>query len=203
MHLYFRALIHIIQCALPATALAHGDANTQPWLDGVMHVIGSPMCIAMMIGLALAALGLDDQQHYSVSAMAGIGAAAALLLSQLVAFDMSSSVARAASAACAVMLGLFTVSGQSMRRRWLLSLALSTGAAICLAAELDRFYWQTALSMSATVIVMSSLFSVALRDMRRFPFAAKHLPLAARITGAWIACLGLLLLALSLKAGLR
>lgn len=197
---FLRACCLKVVCLLPAAAFAHGDVNTQPWLEGMLHLITSPMSIALLLGLALVALGLDEQQHYSVSAMAGVGALGTLLLGHWLGLQANSSGARAASAGIAALLGSFAAIGWAVPRRWMMGLALGAGAASSFAAELDRFHWQSVLSLALTLIVLCSLLNVGLRDVRRVPWVAKHLPLAARIAGAWIACLGLLLLALALKA---
>jgi hypothetical protein len=203
MPIFLRALCYSSVYFFPAAAFAHGDVNTQPWLDGILHVITAPLCIALLLGMALVALGLDEQQHYSVSGVAGIGAIAALLLGEWAAFDWSSSAARAASSLAAACLGVMAAAGWAPRRRWSVLLAACAGGAASAAAQLESFHWQSMLSMGITVIVLCSLFSVVLRDARRLTWAAPHLPLAARIAGAWIACLGLLLLALSLRGSLR
>lgn len=187
----------------PAAAFAHGDVNTQPWLDGILHVITSPLCIALLLGLALVALSLDEQQHYRVSAVAGIGAVTALLLGEWLALNWNSSGARVASSLAAACLGGVAAAGSAVHRRWIMLLAACAGGAVCAAAELERFYWQSMLSMGITVMVLISCFSVGLRDARRLPWVERHLSLAARIAGAWIACLGLLLLALAIRVVLR
>lgn len=200
---FLRACCFSCFSLFPALAFAHGDVNTRPWLDGILHLLTSPLCIALVLGLALVALGLDEQQHYSVSMVAGISAVLTLLLGQWLAFNWGSSNARAASSTVAALLGLIAVLGRALPRRWIVLLAACSGSAASAAAELDRFHWQSALSLGLTVVVLCSLFSVCLRDARRLPWAAPHLPLAARIAGAWIACLGLLLLALALRATLN
>jgi hypothetical protein len=200
---FLRTCCYSIFYLFPAAALAHGDVNTQPWLDGVLHVITSVLCIALLLGMALVALSLDEQQHYSVSAVAGVGAAMALVLGDWAGIHWNSLGARLALSFVVACLGVIAAMGWVVRGRWMVLLAACTGGAVGTAAELERFQWQSSLSMGMTVIVVCSLLSVALRDARRLPWAAEHLPLAARIMGSWIACLGLLLLALALQAARR
>jgi hypothetical protein len=189
--------------ALPCTAWAHGDLNARPWLEGVLHVITSPMCYALLLGLALAALGLDDQQHYSAAGLACGAAAITLLLIAWAGLDANGLWAQALAAGMAAVLGLLVVDGKPLARGWVVLLAFLAGSAACLAAQLDRLHWQSLISLSASIGLIAALFSVVWRDLRRLAIVKPHLPLAARIAGAWIACIGLLILALSIRAGLR
>jgi hypothetical protein len=198
-----KSTLLILRCAfllLPCTAWAHGDLNARPWLEGVLHVITSPMCYALLLGLALAALGLDDQQHYSAAGLAAGGAAITVLLIAWAGLDANGRWAQALAACMAAVLGLLAVVGKPLPRAGIFILALMAGSAASLAAQLDGFHWQSLISLSASIGLIAALFSVMWRDLRRLPVIKPHLPLAARIAGAWIACIGLLILALSFKA---
>jgi hypothetical protein len=196
--------VHMLLCALlllPCTAWAHGDLNVRPWLEGVLHVITTPMCYALLLGLALAALGLDDQQHYSVAGVAAGAACLTLLLIAWAGLDVHGRWAQAFTAGAAAALGLLAIYGRPLARPWIFLFAAISGSAACLAAQLDRLHWPSLISMSASIGLITALFSVVWRDLRRLPKISIHLSLAARIAGAWIACIGMLILALSLKPG--
>jgi membrane-bound ClpP family serine protease len=195
---------HMLLCALvflPCTSWAHGDLNVRPWLDGVLHVITAPMCFALLLGLALVALGLDDQQHYSAAGFAAGAACLTLLLIVRAGLDVNGRWAQAFTAGAAAALGLLAIYGKPLARPWIFILAAMSGSAACLAAQLDRLHWQSLISMSASIGIITALFCTILRDLRRLPKISVHLPMASRIAGAWIACIGLLILALSLKMG--
>jgi membrane-bound ClpP family serine protease len=186
---------------LPCTVWAHGDLNVRPWVEGVLHVVTTPMCYVLLLGLALAALGLDDQQHYSAAGLAAGAACLTLLLIAWAGLDVNGRWAQAFTAGAAAALGLLAIYGKALARPWISIFAAMSGSAACLAAQLDRPHWQSVISMSASIGIITALFCTILRDLRRLPKISVHLPLASRIAGAWIACIGLLILALSLKTG--
>ncbi|NJS37071.1 MAG: hypothetical protein HC765_12740 [Brachymonas sp.] len=180
-------------------AFAHGDANTQPWVDGALHVLMSPMCCALLLGFALATMQLEEQQQFRVNAAAAVSALVTLFVSNWAEMSLTTPFVRAACAACLTALGMRAVFGKTLGYAMSLLLGLLIGIVAVCASEPDNLPWVGMFSRVGAIFTVACFFSASLRESKRIAWLGRHLPLGARIIGSWLACFGLLMLAFSLK----
>jgi hypothetical protein len=188
-----RWLLIITLLASPA-AWAHGNLDTRPFIAGLQHVFAEPMCYAIAIGLAAASANIKEQQLYTLvlTSMAGV----ILTYAMLAWADLSPAASQVIAACAAALLGLVAIAGRSLPRFIMGLLAFFAGGSACVAAQLDQWQWESALGLIAALAFVLFVIFAALRDLSRWHLTQRLLPLAQRIAGAWIACIGLLLLAL-------
>jgi hypothetical protein len=181
----------------PTASWAHGSFDSKPALDGAVHVLTSPLCYALLLGLVIVSAHVQEQMHYSLVGMATLGSASASLILSLSGFAWHPMKAEAFSAAGAAVIGLIAVVGVYGEARKLLALALITGIWVTCSSQLETFRAWNALGIAFVVMMMALVGYAAHRTLEAWPPAQHMLPLAKRIAGAWIACMSLLVFSLA------
>jgi hypothetical protein len=186
----------IVMLLSSPAAMAHGNLDTRPFISGLLHVATAPLCFAIVWGLVAASVGLQEKDIYSTVGMSCIGAVMACAI--LAWMTMTEQASQAVAATAAAVLGLTAVAGQRLPKPWMKAIAVFAGCTAGLAAQLDHFQWQSAAGMLIALAFVSAASFAALRDLSRWRRTQAGLPLAQRIAGAWIACMGLLILTLTI-----
>lgn len=160
--------------------------------SGVFHVLASPLAVAAIIGVALAGAGVHDPW---IPAAGGLAAGAAALAS-----TMAAQAPLWLAPALVAVVGLAAVSGPHTKPLGVAVLSLAAGTAAGLAAELDQAGTASIVGVAAAVCIGLVLTLLWTEDLGKVVGMQPVLPIAKRIAGSWIAAIGILLLALALRA---
>jgi threonine/homoserine/homoserine lactone efflux protein len=181
---------------LSPAAFAHGNLDTRPFIDGLLHIATAPLCYAIVWGLVAASVSLKEDEIYANIGMSCVGAILACMALAWV--SLSEQTSQGIAAFAAAVLGLTAVAGRRLPKQALWAIAVFSGGAACVAAQLDQVQWQSAAGLITALAFIVTVSFALLRDLARWRKTRTLLPLAQRIAGAWIACIGLLILALTI-----
>ena len=166
-------------------ALAH-DAfgNVAPFWSGALHILVSPLSMATLLatGAVLATIKYATAERCGLMVMASAGLVA-----------LTGDTLSAFAPVGAIAAGLIAATGFKPEGLPLQVLCILAGSSIAAAASVDK----PDLLTSAGVILI--VFAALLGALLVFEALEQKLPLARRVIGAWVAAIGLLLAALSLR----
>lgn len=176
---------------LPAvpTLLAHASGV----IDGAMFLLGSILAIAAELATCLS-LQPATVRRTIVHALAfGATSAAAGWLPQVLSADV---LARATL----VVMGVAVAAGLRLRGPAGWTAILCGGAAAGVFGGMQTATWQEALGAAAVLVLVMLSLLVPAAHVTVPPALARGVGLARRMAGAWIAAIGVLMIALLLRA---
>jgi urease accessory protein len=190
------ACLLISTLLLSPAAFAHGNLDTRPFIDGLLHAATSPLCYAVVWGLVAASVSLSEKEIYPTIGMSCAGAVLACMALAWV--NLSEQASQGIAAFASAALGLTAVAGRRLPKHALWAMAVFAGGAACVAAQLAPVQWQSAAGLITAIAFIVAVSFAILRDLARWHRTQAWLALAQRIAGSWIACIGLLILALTI-----
>ena len=160
---------------------------------GALHLLTSPLAVAAMVGLVLALFGVQERMSLVAAGCAAVTSAlAAAAPAQIPAFAVPAAV---------VVLGLSAAAGWKPSRLGAVLLSLLAGLAAGAASDLDNPSWQGVIGIAGVMLFVTISALAALEDLARLAWLKNVLPIARRILGSWVAAIGLLLGALTIRSG--
>lgn len=175
-------------------AWAHGafGESSSMW-SGVFQLLTSPLALAALVGVAVAGAGVRDPWSPAAAGVAGVAAALAATWPALFATWMAP--------ASVVPIGLAAVAALRPAPLIVMVLAVCGGLAAGRAADLDEVSTAGVAGVGASSAILVVLLLVFIDDLAKFQRLRAVVPIARRVLGSWVAAIALLLVALSLRAG--
>jgi hypothetical protein len=167
-------------------AETHAIAEPLPrFFVGVLGLATTPLPLA-------AAVGLGGMVAFASAAAVRLAICAATLSSFVFAAFDATAFSGAPTVAVIASAGVASVLGWNPPAWFSLLLGLATGAVAATALTAVQ-YWDAALGLGATVVVISGCTATSLRYARTFPPLRDAVPIARRVIGAWGTAIAMLL----------
>ncbi len=176
-------------------AWAHGGlGDGQSIWSGALHLLTSPLSLAVLAGLVAALFGCREKMVLTAGIVSGFAAAVAAALAPRV----SPALAAVTVPALVVLMGLVAVAAWKPGDAGLVALSALAGLAAGVGSGLDTPGWQGVIGVAGSVVLLMGCALAAAHDALAVPRIAALVPIARRVLGAWVAAIGLLTGALAI-----
>jgi hypothetical protein len=172
-------------------AWAHGglQGSTSLW-GGIQHWASSPLTWASLCGVWVALMGVSERLVLPLAVLAGAAAGlGAALAGYFPAYVAPATI---------VVVGLCAVAAYKPSNTGAMVLALISGMAGGVAADLDVPSWPGVIGVTAAEMFALGCALAAGHDLTRIGKLQTVLPIARRVVGSWVAAMGLLMAVLAI-----